>query len=112
MERLAFTDCAVRDPAGDPAIPPPPAESRLHRHYAGQEAGGGRRPAEGARDSGQEQQDGESVFRAAGTAPEIGLEKITRGAINAGCEGDHVGVRIAPSAEQKGGGGGLLSQFC
>ena len=35
-------------PAGDAAIPAAAAEPGLHRHHAGQEAGGARRPAEGA----------------------------------------------------------------
>ena len=52
-------------PAGDAAIPAVAAQSRLHRHHAGQKAGGAHRPAEGAGDGGEEQQDGEPVFRAA-----------------------------------------------
>ena len=42
-----------RDPAGDAAIPAAPAQPGLHGHHAGQEAGGGRRPAEGAGDRGR-----------------------------------------------------------
>ena len=57
-----------RDPAGDTAIPAAPAQPGLHRHHAGQETGGGRRPAEGAGDRGSEQQDGATVLRAAGKA--------------------------------------------
>jgi len=54
--------------AGDAAIPPAPAQPGLHGHHAGQEAGGGRWPAEGAGDRGEEQQDGAEIFRAAGKA--------------------------------------------
>jgi len=72
-----------RHSAGDAAIPPAPAESRLHRHHAGQKAGGGRRPAEGAGYCSQEQPHGAAVFRFAGPAPGSSLTRITRGVVKA-----------------------------
>ena len=54
--------------AGDAAIPATPAQPGLHGNHAGQEAGGRRRPAEGAGDRGSEQQDGAAILWAAGEA--------------------------------------------
>lgn len=48
------------------ALPTATAQPGLHGRYAGQETGGW--PAEGVGNSGEEQPDGESVFRVAGPA--------------------------------------------
>src|SRR6266576_4123136 len=55
-----------RHALGTAAVPALAAQSRLPRHHAGQEAGRADRAAESAGHSGEEQQDGESVFRVAG----------------------------------------------